>query len=143
MSISSARTPALAICVAVAVGLASGCGSRKDASGPPTVCEQRAEAAAKAAVIKLAFDAGDLGTAKQLAARFSHVPSTAYLNPDGTLRPFSELSGDARVDFELWMNATVQNMNNRVGERVRAASDHTRQSSISSGRPCKQVFESS
>jgi hypothetical protein len=144
MSISSGNAIA-ALAALLAVGALAGCGSSssKDASGPPSLCESRAEGAARAAVIKAAYDAGQLGTAKQLATHFQGVAPTTYLNADGTLRPFSELKGNARLDFEAWMNEEVQNMDNKVGERVREASDRVRQSSISTGKPCKQVTQSS
>lgn len=145
MSISSVNASAAALAGLVVVCIVAGCGSNspKNASGSPSTCEARAEGAARAAVIKAAYDAGKLGTASQLATHFHDVAPIAYLNADGTLRPFSELKGDARLDFEAWMNEDVQNMNNNVGERVRAASDKVRQSSISTGKPCKDVIQPS
>lgn len=139
-STSSARALVFA---ALAIVLA-GCGAHtvKEVTGPPSTCEVRAEAIAKAAVIKTAYDAGQLGTAKQLGAYFKGIPRSTYLNADGTLRQYQSLSTHARLDFELWMNGVVQLMNNRVGERVRAASDRVRQSSINTGKPCKQVIAS-
>jgi hypothetical protein len=138
MPIPFART---ALVVAIA-GAATGCGAHRlhEVSGPPSVCEIRAEGLARAAVIKTAYDRGALGTSKQLRKWFHDVSRSAYLNADGTLRPFSELQGDARFDFETWMNVHVANLQNELGDRVRKASDDVRQSSISTGKPCKQVI---
>jgi hypothetical protein len=139
MSISFARTALVAAIVGI---VATGCGAHrvKEVSGPPSVCEIRAEGLARATVIKTAYDHGQLGTAKQLLKWFHDVPRSAYLNADGTLRPLSQLRGDARFDFETWMNEHVANLENSVGDRVRKASDDVRRSSISTGKPCKQVI---
>jgi hypothetical protein len=139
VSISSARR--FLVCGAALLALA-GCGShdKKAVSGPPSDCELRAETTAKAAEVKKAYDGGKLGTAKQLAAHFTDVPRSAYLNADGTLRAFAQLQGDARIDFEQWMNAEVAGLQNDVGDAVRAAGARVRASSISTGKPCKHVI---
>jgi hypothetical protein len=122
----------------------SGCGSHaKVTSGPPSVCLVREEGFAKAAVIKVAYDAGKLGTPKQLAKWFPTSRPAAYLEADGTLRPLSQLRGGTRLEYESWMNAYVQNLPTPLGAKVRAAADRVRESSINTGKPCKQVIQSS
>jgi hypothetical protein len=123
------------------VVLAAGCGSDKKqpVSGPPSPCEILAETTAEATVVKKAYDAGELGTAKQLAKHFLE-PRSAYLNPDGTLKPFSQLNTDARIDFESWLHGNLDTEQSSLGDRIRAAQARVRSSSIATGKPCKQVI---
>ena len=94
--------------------------------------------------MKRAYDAGELGTAKQLAAKwFKGIPKAAYLNADGTLKPLSSIHGNAHLAFDAWLHDYVGTLQNKVGRDVNAAWEHVRQRSINTGKPCKQVIASS
>jgi hypothetical protein len=135
-STSSVRR--LAACSAIVLAVV-GCGSHKKVIAPLSDCEVLAENTAAAAEVKKAYDAGDLGSAKQLRAHFTDVQPSAYLNADGTLKPYSQLKGDARRSFESWMNDEVAGRRDKVGERIRAAEARVRASSVASGKPCNDV----
>lgn len=133
----------LAIPLLAAFALA-GCGSHTlhEVSGPPSVCEVRAEAAAKAAVVERYYDEGKLGSPSAIHKTwFPGVKPSAYLQADGRMRPYPQLRGDVRLDFEAWMNEHVEVDRNRIGTDVVAAMNRVRDSSINTGKPCKQVIE--
>ena len=122
-------------CISVAL-LAAGCGSSKPTSGPPSDCELRAENAAASAVLKRAYDAGKLGSAAALAKHFKGEPRSAYLRPDGTLRPLGEVKGAARFDYEVWMNAEVGASDTPTGNAMHEARLRVRDNS-----PCKELIQ--
>lgn len=95
-----------------------------------------------ATVVDRYYDEGKLGSPGAIHRKwFSGIKPSAYLEPDGRLKPFVKLPTQARLAFESWMHGHVELDRNRIGDEVEGALNQTRQSSINTGKPCKQVIE--
>jgi len=85
---------------------AAGCGSKdKDASGLSD-CERAAENAAAVNVVRNAYNAGNLGTADELATHFKNVKRSLYLDANGKLRTWAVLKTHPATSYDtlIWVN---------------------------------------
>jgi hypothetical protein len=119
--LSAASISSSAALLAVA-GVSSGCGGTSNAASTPlSSCERAAETAAAAHVAQEAYNAGSLGTEKQLAVWFKGVPRSRYLDAKGRLRPLSAVGGSARWDYEAWLGHLEGRSVEGIGAKMYAA----------------------
>jgi hypothetical protein len=98
---------------------AAGCGSKdKDASGLSD-CERAAENAAAVNVVRNAYNAGNLGTADELATHFKDVKRSLYLDANGKLRTWAVLKTRPATSYDtlIWVNT----LEGPVGDRAHDA----------------------
>ena len=98
---------------------AAGCGSKdKDASGLSD-CERAAENAAAVNVVRNAYNAGNLGTADELATHFKDVKRSLYLDANGKLRTWAVLKTHPATSYDtlIWVNT----LEGPVGDRAHDA----------------------
>jgi hypothetical protein len=105
------------------------CGPTKKAgSYALSDCELRLENRAGVEVARRAFNAGQLGTADQLASNsyFKGLKRSTFLDSDGHLLPYDQLMATATSYQVLgWVNT----LEGKVGDRVHAAKMHARATS--------------
>jgi hypothetical protein len=116
--IRPSRTASACAAALVALTVAA-CGTDKAAKQR---CERDAFNSAEAAAVSRLYDAGKLGTRKQVEAELGVPgrPGSSFFNGAGHLRPYRSLDVAHKNQLVLWMN------NGRVGELTFDARERAR-----------------
>jgi hypothetical protein len=108
-----------ALCLCAAGLLLAGCGTDQEAKDR---CLRDAYNAAELRAVSRMYDAGELGTRKQVEAELGVPgrPGASFFDDEGHLLPYDRLDVGHKNQVILWMN------NGRVGDLTMSARDRAR-----------------
>jgi hypothetical protein len=90
-----------AVAVALALLPAAGCGGDEEPSEASVRCRTEAENAARADVVRVAYEQGRLGTQEEIEA---DLPGgSALFDSEGRMLPYGELEGLVKARFNRWV----------------------------------------
>jgi hypothetical protein len=115
--------PSAALLVVLAVLALTACGSDEQAKSD---CRDEAYNAAEAAAVSRAYDAGELGTRKQVETELSGPPGggASFFDESGRLIPYRRLDLHHKIQFIAWMtNGRVATITEEERARARAATE--------------------